>query len=58
MKSGQDLDDTTSGVLPGVKSFLTQWRPDAVLVRRLLADKSLFAPALSCRSAPPLAILP
>ena len=32
MKPGQDLYDITSGVLLGLKSVLTQWRPDAVLV--------------------------
>ena len=32
MKPGQDLYDITSGVLLGLKSVLTEWRPDAVLV--------------------------
>ncbi len=32
MKPGQNLSDITSGVLLGLKSVLTQWRPDAVLV--------------------------
>ena len=32
MRPGQDLSDITSGVLLGLKSVLTQWRPDAVLV--------------------------
>ncbi len=32
MKPGQDLYDITSGVLLGVRSVLTEWRPDAVLV--------------------------
>ena len=32
MKPGQDLYDITSGVLLGLKSVLTQWQPDAVLV--------------------------
>ena len=32
MKPDQDLYDITSGVLMGLKSVLSQWRPDAVLV--------------------------
>jgi UDP-N-acetylglucosamine 2-epimerase (non-hydrolysing) len=32
MKSGQDLHDITSGVLLGLRSVLTYWRPDALLV--------------------------
>lgn len=32
MKPGQDLSDITCGVLQGLKTVLTEWRPDAVLV--------------------------
>ncbi|MDB5777784.1 MAG: hypothetical protein JWP79_2500 [Polaromonas sp.] len=32
MKPGQDLHDITSGVLMGLKSVLSEWRPDVVLV--------------------------
>lgn len=32
MKPGQDLTDITSGVLQGLKTVFTQWRPDVVLV--------------------------
>ena len=32
MKPGQDLYDITSGVLLGLKTVLTEWRPDAMLV--------------------------
>ena len=32
MKPGQDHSDITTGVLSGLQSVLTQWRPDAVLV--------------------------
>lgn len=32
MKPGQDLTDITCGVLQGLKTVLTEWRPDVVLV--------------------------